>query len=131
MADDEVVRVLEGAAAVLDASSAGARGDFGLAAPLPFALALRNGDGVRPTTGGVAVRDGGGVGRLIAGLSQDEKKSSSSASPAASELPSFEVAATASVITTSSGYLCYNQSQHPPFETGIKHTLEHPQLLFA
>lgn len=40
------------------------------------ALATR-GEDVRPMTGGVAVRDGGGVGRLMEGLSQDEKKSSS------------------------------------------------------
>lgn len=62
--------------------------------------ALRNGDGVRPTTGGVAVRDKGGVGFLIVGLSQDEKKSSSG-SPAGVELPSASRPST----ITSSGYL--------------------------
>lgn len=51
------------------------------------------------------------MGRLIDGLSQDEKKSSSSASPAAVELPSFGVATIASVITTSSGYLYHDQPQ--------------------
>lgn len=40
-------------------------------------LLATRGEDVRPMTGGVAVRDGGGVGRLMAGLSQEEKKSSS------------------------------------------------------
>jgi hypothetical protein len=62
--------------------------------------ALRKGDGVRPTTGGVAFRDTGGVGFLIVGLSQDEKKSSSG-SPAGVELPSPSRPST----ITSSGYL--------------------------
>lgn len=62
--------------------------------------ALRNGDGVRPTTGGVAFRDTGGVGFLIAGLSQEEKKSSSG-SPAGVELPSPSTPST----TTSPGNL--------------------------
>jgi hypothetical protein len=84
-------------------------GDGDLAIPLPFVPALRNGDGARPTTGGVAVREIGGVGRLIEGLSHDEKKSSSG-SPAGVDVPSAFVAAVASVITTSSGYL-QNSSQ--------------------
>lgn len=66
--------------------------------PLP---AFRKGEGVRPTTGGVAVREIGGVGRLIAGLSHDEKKSSSG-SPAGVEVPSVSAA---SLITTSPGCL--------------------------
>jgi hypothetical protein len=78
-------------------------GEGDLAMSLPFAPALRKGDGVRPTTGGVAVREAGGVGRLIVGLSQDEKKSSSG-SPEGVEAPSVPPA-TASVITTSVGYL--------------------------
>lgn len=41
------------------------------------ALLATRGEDVRPMTGGVAVRDGGGVGRLMEGLSQEEKKSSS------------------------------------------------------
>lgn len=66
-----------------------------------LAPALRKGDGVRPTTGGVAVLEMGGVGRLIAGLSHEEKKSSSG-SPAGVDEPS---ASAPSAITTSSGYL--------------------------
>lgn len=99
---DEVVRLAIGAAepSVFD------KGEAVLAIPLPAALApaLRNGDGVRPTTGGVAVREIGGVGRLIDGLSQEEKKSSSG-SPAGVELPSPASALAESVITTSVGYL--------------------------
>jgi hypothetical protein len=64
--------------------------------------ALRKGDGVRPTTGGVAVRETGGVGRLIDGLSQDEKKSSSG-SPEGVEDPSVGPLLITSVITTSVG----------------------------
>lgn len=64
-------------------------------------LAPRKGEGVRPTTGGVAVRETGGVGFLIAGLSQEEKKSSSG-SPAGVLLPSL---ASPSVMTTSFGNL--------------------------
>ena len=70
--------------------------------PLPLAPALMNGDGVRPTTGGVDVREIGGVGFLMAGLSQDEKKSSSG-SPAGVFAPS--AASPPSVMTTSLGYL--------------------------
>lgn len=48
------------------------------------------GEEVRPMTGGVAVRDGGGVGRLMEGLSHEEKKSSSaSLGVAASSPPSM------------------------------------------
>lgn len=65
---------------------------------------LRNGDAVRLTTGGVWVLDGGLLGRLIVGLSQDEKKSSPG-SPLGVEVPSVEEGATTSVIITSSGYL--------------------------
>lgn len=63
---------------------------------------MRKGDGVLPTTGGVAVRETGGVGFLIAGLSHEEKKSSSG-SPAGVFVPS--PASVPSVMTTSSGYL--------------------------
>ena len=76
------------------------RADVGREASLPLPLPLpERGDAVRPMTGGVAVREMGGVGRLMAGLSQEEKKSSSGSSAAA--LPS----SAASVMTTSSGYL--------------------------
>jgi len=64
---------------------------------------LRNGEAVRLTTGGVCVLDGGLLGRLIDGLSQDEKKSSPAS--AGVEVPSVGVAATISVTTTSSGKL--------------------------
>lgn len=50
-------------------------------------------------TGGVAVREMGGVGRLMAGLSQEEKKSSSG-SPAG-----VPTSVSAPSITTSPGYL--------------------------
>lgn len=75
--------------------------------PLPFAPAPRKGEGVRPTTGGVAVREAGGVGFLMEGLSQDEKKSSSG-SPAGVLEP---LAAAASVMTTTSGNLESSQQQ--------------------
>lgn len=76
-----------------------ARGDADrdVSFPLP---AFRKGDGVRPTTGGVAVRERGGVGLLMAGLSHEEKKSSSG-SPAGVEEPS----SAPSAIITSLGYL--------------------------
>lgn len=70
-------------------------------APALLAPALRKGEGVRPTTGGVAVRETGGVGFLMAGLSQDEKKSSVG-SPAGVLVPSLT---SMSLITTSLGYL--------------------------
>jgi hypothetical protein len=67
--------------------------------PLPFAPGFRKGDAMR----GVPAREGGFEGRLMAGLSQEEKKSSSS--PAGVLLPSLPGTSGASVITTSSGYL--------------------------
>lgn len=103
-AADDVVRLAAGAAE--DDPSTFTSGDGVLAMPLPspFALpALRKGDGVRPTTGGVAVRDKGGVGRLIEGLSHEEKKSSSG-SPAGVEVPSVGPLLMTSVMTTSVGY---------------------------
>jgi len=97
-----VMRLAVGAG--LDSLSDFASGEVARAIsfPLLFALpALRKGEGVRPTTGGVAVRETGGVGFLMAGLSQDEKKSSSP-SPEGVDEP---VSAMASVMTTSVGYL--------------------------
>lgn len=94
-AADEVIRLAAGAAAP-------ASGEAVRAMPFPFPFefpALRNGEGVRPTTGGVAVREIGGVGFLIDGLSQDEKKSSSG-SPAGVEVPSVGPLPMTSVITT-------------------------------
>lgn len=78
-------------------------GDFDLGVPLPLAVGLRKGDAVRLMTGGVCVLEGGLLGRLIEGLSQEEKKSSPAS--AGFEVPSVGVAATMSVITTSSGNL--------------------------
>lgn len=77
-------------------SSDADRGDFERD---PFAPAFRKGDPVRLTTGGVPVRDGGLLGRLMEGLSQEEKKSSS-ASAGVFE-PSDGVPAGKSVMTTS------------------------------
>jgi hypothetical protein len=62
--------------------------------------------------GGVAVRETGGVGLLIEGLSHEEKKSSSG-SPAGVEDPSVDTLLMTSVITTSLGYL--HQCQSSPF----------------
>jgi len=77
-----------------------ARGDADRAMLDP---AARRGEAVRPTTGGVLVLEIGGVGFLIEGLSQDEKKSSplSLAGVAVPSAPSMAI----SVMTTSSGYL--------------------------
>lgn len=85
-------------------SSDAERGDFERD---PFALpAFRKGEPVRLTTGGVPVRDGGLLGRLIEGLSHEEKKSSSS--PAGVAELSDGVPEGISVMTTSSGYLRYD-----------------------
>ena len=89
--------------AKVDSLSEPGSGDFDLGAPLVPEPGLRKGDAVRLITGGVCVLDGGLLGRLIEGLSQDEKKSSPCS--AAVEVPSVGVAATRSVTTTSSGYL--------------------------
>jgi hypothetical protein len=90
------------AAGVEGLESEGAeRGDFGRDVPLPLPLesGLRKGDAER----GVPVREGGLEGRLMVGLSQDEKKSSSLS--AGVLVPSEPVESGTSVITTSSGYL--------------------------
>lgn len=50
-------------------------------------LLATRGEDVRPITGGVAVRDGGGVGRLMEGLSHEEKKSSSASLGVAASSP--------------------------------------------
>lgn len=99
---EALARIAVGAGEVASLSEA-ERGDFERA-PLPLAPAFRNGDAVRLTTGGVPVREGGLLGRLIEGLSHEEKKSSS-ASPAGVLDPSEAVPAGMSVTTTSSGYL--------------------------
>lgn len=74
------------------------RADVGREVSLPLPLPER-GEAVRPMTGGVAVRETGGVGRLMAGLSHEEKKSSSGSAAAAL------ASSVASVMTTSLGYL--------------------------
>lgn len=84
------------------------RGDFGLAAT-PFTLpADKNGDAERDTTGGVPTREGGLEGLLMAGLSHDEKKSSSASVPGV-EVPSADMVGVSSPMTTSSGYLLLGQ----------------------
>lgn len=93
-AADDVIRPVVGFAE--SPVSCFERGDAERLMSLPLP-AFRNGEGVRPVTGGVAVRETGGVGRLIAGLSQEEKKSSSG-SPAG-----VPTSASAPSITTSSG----------------------------
>ena len=101
MADEGMARDAAGAAAVLvagsDVSAAAPRGDFDRAVALPFA-ALRNGDAVLPIPG-VAEREGGLLGRLMVGLSQEEKKSSSW-SPAGVLVPLVAGSSEASVTTT-------------------------------
>ena len=101
IADEDVVREAGGAAGV--DSGPPESGDLGRAMPLPFAGALRKGDAVREPLRGVPVREGGFEGRLMVGLSQEEKKSSS-VSPGVL-VPSPESVSGMSVITTSSGYL--------------------------
>jgi hypothetical protein len=93
-----VLRTAAGfAAGVLD-SEPPTSGDLGRSVPLPLAPGFRKGD----PTFGVPVREGGFDGRLMVGLSHEEKKSSSS--PAGVLVPSVPVSGT-SVITTSLGYL--------------------------
>jgi hypothetical protein len=96
IADAGMAREAAGTAA----ASVPASGDFGRAGPLPLAGAFRKGEPVRLPEG-VAVREGGLLGRLIVGLSQEVKKSSSFSAGVA--LP--ESFSGMSVMTTSSGYL--------------------------
>jgi hypothetical protein len=101
-APEAVLRIAGFAAEGIAAAVVGAEsGDLGRAVPFPLAGALRNGDG--DWDRGVAAREGGLEGRLIVGLSQEEKKSSS-LSPAGVLVPSLADSGM-SVITTSSGYL--------------------------
>ncbi len=103
----EVVTRLAGAATGFESPESDLeRGEAARAASLPLP-ALRKGEGVRPTTGGVAVLEIGGVGRLMAGLSQEEKKSSWG-SPAGVEAPS----ASESTMTTSLGNLIGQHQYH-------------------
>lgn len=100
IAEEEMVRVVGG----VGEDSLSIRGDLGLATPLPFVPGLRNGDAVRLTNGGVWVLDGGLLGRLMAGLSQDEKKSSLGSFDGV-PVPSVGELTITSVMITSSGYL--------------------------
>ena len=86
--------------AVGGVGSAAVRGDFVLGGPLP--LAPRKGDPVLVMPG-VPVRDGGLLGRLIEGLSHEEKKSSGSPAGVLVPLPSSMSAASST--TTLSGFL--------------------------
>lgn len=109
IADDEMARDATGLlvseeSAGGSAGEEGLRGDFERVLPLPFAPALRKGEAVRLAPAGVPVRDGGLLGRLIAGLSQEEKKSSDG-SPAGVFEPSGEPSSAMSAIVTSSGKL--------------------------
>ena len=122
MAEALVVRMAVGAGRFFSASvAASGEGDFERVVELPLAFAERNGEAVRETTGGVPVREGGLLGRLIVGLSQEEKKSSAG-SPAGVEVPSLEFAVETSLITTSLGYLCFCQSRVT--DQQVWHTLE-------
>jgi hypothetical protein len=98
MAADVVIRLEAGFAS--DSAPPLASGDGERAVSLPI-CAFRKGEGVRPTTGGVAVREMGGLSFLTAGRLHEEKKSSSSSTGVSP--PS--VPSTLSVMTTSSGYL--------------------------
>lgn len=97
--DPPVVAVLRNAAELVVREAAGAFASDSL----PPAPALRNGEAVLLMTG-VCDLDGGLLGRLMAGLSQEEKKSSAG-SPEGVEVPSAEVGDNKSVTSTSSGYL--------------------------
>lgn len=83
----------------LDVEAGDESGDFERGVP-PLELVFRKGEPERPMTGGVDVLDGGLLGRLMEGLSQEEKKSSS-ASPEGVLVPSEGTAEETSLITTS------------------------------
>lgn len=97
-ADEEMARDVVGGL-VDEVVSELTSGDLGRAVEFPLLSAFRNGEGVLPRFDGVPVRDIGGVGRLMEGLSHEEKKSSSG-SPAGVEVPSAEPVETTSVTTT-------------------------------
>jgi hypothetical protein len=107
MAVAGVLRIAVGAGREDCATSAGLevalRGDFGRAAAPLGPPAERKGEPVREMTEGVPTREGGLLGLLMAGLSHEEKKSSSAFSVAGVAEPSPGVPRTSSVITTSSG----------------------------
>ena len=103
IADEEIVRDAPGAA---ESVSVFEMGVLGRAELLPFAPAVRKGEAVLLMTGGVWVLEGGLLGRLMEGLSQDEKKSSPG-SPEGVDEPSLAVGERISVTMTSSGNLAY------------------------
>ena len=123
--DDVIVRDATGAVASL---SAFASGVFGLADPLPFAPVFRNGEAVRLMTGGVCVREGGLLGLLMEGLSQEEKKSSLG-SPEGVDEPSLKVGDKMSAIITSSGYLSCRQRVCSRGRRRARQTLERQRRL--
>ena len=98
--DRSAAEVVVRLAAGLESPSVLASGEGAREVSLPF-CAFRKGDGVRPTTGGVAVRETGGVSFLTAGLLHEEKKSSSSSAG----VSLISAASLPSLMTTSSGYL--------------------------
>ena len=98
--EEDIVREVVGAGSL----SVADRVVFDRAALLPFVPALRNGEAVRLMTGGVCVLEGGLLGLLIDGLSQEEKKSSPG-SPEGVDVPSRNVGDRTSVMETSSGNL--------------------------
>ena len=103
--------------AVGGVGSAAVRGDFVRGGPLP--LAPRNGDAVLVMPG-VPVREGGLLGRLIEGLSHEEKKSSGSPAGVLVPLPSSMSAPSST--TTLSGFLVNCQhisSFHKTFSLNI------------
>jgi hypothetical protein len=105
IAGEEVVRMTAGADSVFpdESIAASGDGDFGrAAADAPFWFAVKKGDAVRDTIGGVFVLEGGLLGRFMVGLSQDEKKSSFG-SPAGIAVTSEFETTESSVTTTSSG----------------------------
>jgi hypothetical protein len=89
-----------GAATALSVDEA-LSGDLGRE-PLAAPPAVRKGDAVRLALEGVPVREGGLLGRLMVGLSQEEKKSSLGSPEGVLELLA---ASSAISMTTSLGYL--------------------------
>jgi len=110
IAEDGIARAVAAFASAFAGVDESLRGDFDRGGPLPFAPALRKGEAVRLAFAGVPVREGGLLGRLIAGLSHEEKKSSEG-SPAGVFAPSGELSSAMSATDTSSGNLEFHQLQ--------------------
>lgn len=108
-------RAAAGMAREVVASAVAARGEGERVVPFPFAFAFKNGDAVLVgPAAGVPVRDGGLLGRLMDGLSHDEKKSSSSPAPGVFDPLSPPSLATSSTCT-SPGNLQSCQPSEPLF----------------